>query len=448
MKTFSINPATEEIISEWEYEDKKTVLEKIDRIKEEFAKWSKTSFKERAERFLNLANDLRKNASDYALLITNEMGKPIKQSITEVQKCALVCEYYAENGENFLKNEVVETEAFESYVEFDPLGLVLAIMPWNFPFWQVFRCAVPSIMAGNVVMLKHSPNVFGCAVKIKEIFSRYFPPVFEVALIDTRIAEEIIPHFNAVSITGSTQAGSKVAEVAGKNLVKQVMELGGSDPFIVLEDADISRTAQIAVQARMVNNGQSCIAPKRFIINKKIYKEFTERVVELAKKISVGNPLEEKNDIGPLAREDILNNALRIIQDSNGKILLGGTRIGSKGYFLQPTIIADSSTNSAVFCEETFAPIMPIISVQDDETAILLANKSEFGLGASIWTQNIQKAKMLAKEIQSGLVFINGMVRSDPRLPFGGVKKSGYGRELSHYGIKEFVNIKTIWIER
>lgn len=459
----SINPATEEILGEFKEHSKSEVVEKTRKCNEaqkkwvaqstaqSTAQWAAQSMDFRAGRFKKLAEVLRLNSTECAKLMTLEMGKPIAQSKAEVEKCALVCEYYAENAARFLKEEAVDTDAKKSYVRFDPLGVILGIMPWNFPFWQVFRFAVPAIIAGNGVLLKHASNVPQCALRIEKLFTEAdFPDnLFKTLLIDSAAAAELIANdaVAGVSVTGSTHAGAVVAAHAGKYLKKCVLELGGSDPFIVLADADINLSCSIALQARTINTGQSCIAAKRFILEKSIAAEFEKKLIEHFKTLKTGNPMDETVNIGPLAKADLrdaLQNQLQDAISKGAKLLIGGNPIKGKGYFFEPTLITNLTKNMAVYKEEVFGPLMMLFIAENENEALALANDSEFGLGASIWTRDIEKGQRLAAQIEAGCVFINGMVKSDPRLPFGGIKKSGFGRELGNYGIKEFVNIKSV----
>jgi succinate-semialdehyde dehydrogenase/glutarate-semialdehyde dehydrogenase len=386
--------------------------------------------------------------------MTDEMGKPIQQSISEIEKCKWVCEYYAENAENFLEEEIIETDADKSYVQFDPLGVVLAIMPWNFPFWQVFRFAAPALMAGNVALLKHASNVQMCAREIESIFrDAGFPEgCFTTLLIGSSKVEQVIANSSvkAVTLTGSEIAGSKVAQFSGRYIKKTVMELGGSDPFIVLEDADIDKAVETGVKARLINNGQSCIAAKRFIIVENVFDKFKEQFVAKMKAQKIGDPLDESVDIGPMARRDLMEQLHDQVERSvkNGaKLICGGKPLDRKGNYYPPTVLTDIKPGMPAYEEELFGPVAALFKVEDVYQALEVANSSKYGLGASLWTEDLQKARELTRLIESGSVFINGLVKSDPRLPFGGVKFSGYGRELSHYGIKEFVNIKTVWIK-
>lgn len=449
----SINPATEEIIETYAELTEDQLYAEIDKSHDAFQEWRITSFSERRQHMLNAARVLRDNRESYARVLTLEMGKPIKQAYSEVEKCAWVCEYYANNAEEILKKETVETDASESYVQFDPLGVILAVMPWNFPYWQVFRFAAPAIMAGNVGLLKHSSNVPMSALSIEEVFLRAGFPlnVFRNLFIGSSMVEKVISHpkVRAATLTGSEGAGRTVGSTAGRNLKPSVLELGGSDPFIVLKDADLNQAVKTAVEARIINNGQSCIAAKRFIVVKDVIDEFERRFTSAVKNLKIGNPMDEQNDLGPMAREDLLLELDKLVKRSvamGARLLTGGERLGMKGYYYPATVLSGVKPGMPVFDEETFGPVAALITAQDEDDAIRIANESAFGLGASLWTQNLERAKRLAHRIESGSVFINGMVKSDPRLPFGGIKISGYGRELSHYGIKEFVNIKTVWI--
>lgn len=450
----TINPATGELVKSFSEMTKKEVDEIIDNSHEAFLSWREVSFAERSKLMMNASNVLKEQKEEYGKILTLEMGKPIKQAISEVEKCAWVCEYYAENAEKILNKEIIETDASQSYVQFDPLGVVLAVMPWNFPFWQVFRFAAPALMAGNVGILKHASNVPMSALAIEQVFSLAgFPQnAFKTLLIGSSQVSDVIknPKVKAATLTGSEHAGKKVASDSGKELKKTVMELGGSDPFIILKDAALEEAIDTAVTARLINNGQSCIAAKRFIVVEDVYQEFEKKFVEKMKNIKPGDPMEEDTELGPMAREDLLEELDDQVKRSvkkGAKLLCGGERLDRKGYYYPATVIAEIKPGMAAYNEELFGPVASLFKAKDDEDAIRIANDSDFGLGASLWTSDLQKAKVLARKIESGSVFINGLVKSDPRLPFGGVKISGYGRELSHYGIKEFVNIKTVWIK-
>ncbi|MCF8413689.1 MAG: NAD-dependent succinate-semialdehyde dehydrogenase [Melioribacteraceae bacterium] len=449
----SLNPATGEIARNFNEMTNEQVDELIQKSNETFLEWRFTDFSSRAILMRRAAEILRTEKLKFAEIITTEMGKIISESISEVEKCAWVCDYYAENAESILENELKESDGSESYVQFDPLGIVLAVMPWNFPFWQVFRFAAPGLMAGNVGLLKHASNVPQCALAIEEVFQKAeFPEfAFKALLIGSSKVDRILknPLVKAATLTGSEPAGKKVAETCGLELKKTVLELGGSDPFIVLKDADIENAAKVAVAARMLNNGQSCIAAKRFIIEKEVLPKFTNLFVEEIKKYNCGDPKNPNTNQGSLAREDLLlelDDQVRKSIEKGAGLELGGKRCERKGAFYEATVLSNVKKGMPAFDEELFGPVAAIIEAENEEHAISLANDSEFGLGASLWTKNISNAKKLAQHIETGSVFVNGLVKSDPRLPFGGVKKSGYGRELSDYGIKEFVNIKTVWI--
>lgn len=453
MSMRAVNPATEEEIASYDELTEDEVYVEIDRSYDAFHEWKLKTFPERRGHMLKAASILRENCSSYAKILTVEMGKPLKQALSEVEKCAWVCEYYADNAERILGREKAETDASESYVQFDPLGVILAVMPWNFPYWQVFRFAAPALMAGNVGLLKHSSNVPMSALAIEEVFTRAgFPPnVFKTLLVGSSMIERIISHpkVRAATLTGSDGAGRQVASIAGRNLKKTVLELGGSDAFIVLKDADVNQAAKIAVASRIINNGQSCIASKRFIVVKDVLRDFESRFVSIVKGLKIGDPMDEQNDVGPIAREDLLLELDKQVQESvklGARVLSGGKRLGMKGYYYPVTVLSNVKKGMPAYEQETFGPIAAIIKAEDEADAIRIANDTEFGLGANLWTQDTERAKQLAHSIEAGSVFINGMVHSDPRLPFGGIKNSGYGRELAQYGIKEFVNIKTVWI--
>jgi len=450
----SINPATGEPLKSIAEQTAAQVEASVANAQQAFCRWRQTGFPERSRLLLRAAGRLHAGKNSLARLMTGEMGKPVLQAVSEIEKCALVCEYYADNAAAMLAAEPIATEAAASYVRFDPLGVVLAVMPWNFPFWQVFRFAAPALMAGNVCLLKHASNVQGCAAAIEDIFREAgFPEhVFSNLRIGPSRVAALIAHplVRAVTLTGSDGAGREVAAAAGRSLKKVVLELGGSDPFIVLEDADLPKCVAAAVRSRMINNGQSCIAAKRFIIEKSILPAFQKDFIAAVAALKTGDPLDEGNDLGPLARADLLADLERQVAASLGcgaRVLVGGGRLGEgPGFYFQPTILADVAPGMPAYDEELFGPVAALIAAADEDDAVRIANDTWFGLGASIWTSDLDKAKELAARIEAGSVFINGMVKSDPRQPFGGVKMSGFGRELSHYGIKEFVNIKTVVI--
>jgi len=453
MKIKSINPYTEEINEEYDLMSMEQVNEEFKSVRIAFTQWSRTDIHKRLKLIKKAAETLRKNTKKYAEIMTKEMGKPIKESTAEVEKCAWLCDYYAENAENMLKPEHISTEAKKSYVVFEPMGIVFAIMPWNFPFWQVFRCAIPSLAAGNACVLKHASNVPMSALAIEEVFTVSGFPInlFKTLLIDSKTAMQIIDEdkVDAVSLTGSNHAGSQVAALAGKNIRKVVLELGGSDPFIVLEDADIKKAAKTATQSRMLNAGQSCIAAKRFIVMKSVSDEFIKELSQNIKVLKMGDPMDASTDIGPMARKEFQTDLEKQLEDAKkrGAKILQNDNIPPRGFFFAPSVVSNAPRKSKVLSEEVFGPIAPVIIINNEEELIKVANDTEFGLGASIWSKNTERAEKLATHIQAGCIAINTMVKSDPRLPFGGVKKSGIGRELSHYGLKEFVNIKTVVVE-
>jgi succinate-semialdehyde dehydrogenase/glutarate-semialdehyde dehydrogenase len=450
----SINPATEEQIGDYPDHTAAQIESALAAAQAAFAHWRVTDIASRGALFKLLAAVLRRQRTPLAELMTAEVGKTIASSEAEVDKCALGCEFFADNAARFLLPQAVASDASSSYVRFDPLGPVLAIMPWNFPLWQVFRFAVPALSAGNVGILKHAPNVPGCALAIERAFAEAgFPRGTFTALLvsDNQIAEKLVDHpaVRAVTLTGSERAGAAVAAAAGKVLKKTVMELGGSDPFIVLADADIPSVAQSAAEARCINNGQSCIAAKRFIVEHAVADKFQSAFVAAMNAMKLGDPMDRATQVGPLARLDLLENLHDQVQRSVkqcAKLLAGGHRRPGKGFFYQPTVLAEVAPGMIAFDEETFGPVAAVIVAKNPQHAVELANQSRFGLGASIWTADVDRAQSLAANINAGCVFINGPVKSDPRLPFGGVIHSGWGRELSEWGIREFVNVKTVWV--
>lgn len=433
---------------EFTSEDIDRALEKANKV---FQDWKKTSFKERSQLMMKAAEELKKNKKEYAETITREMGKPIKQSIAEVEKCAWVCEYYAENAENHLAPEEIETDAERSYINYAPMGVVLAIMPWNYPFWQVFRFAAPALMAGNVGVLKHASNTMMCGEKIEQIFERAgFPEgIFQNLLIGSKKVEEVLSdeRVKAVTLTGSGPAGSAVAQTAGKLIKKSVLELGGSNALVVFEDADLEETVETCVQARFQNTGQSCIAGKRLLVHKDIAEKFTGMFTEKVKSLKAGDPMDEDTYIGVQAREDLakdLEEQVNKSVDMGAELLTGGDR---KNAFFAPAVLKGVTKEMPMFSEETFGPAIGITVFNNDEEAVELINDTQFGLGVSLFTSAPDRAKKLIPKIEDGAVFINELVKSDPRLPFGGTKNSGYGRELSNFGIREFVNIQTIYFK-
>lgn len=451
----SINPANNQVIKTYQEISDNELSVLLNNMQSAFEDWKTKSFNFRASLMKTAAEILRSKREEYSRLMTLEMGKPIVQSRAEIDKCAWVCEYYADNAENFLQDEFVQTDASKSFVTFQPLGVVLAVMPWNFPFWQVFRFAAPTLMAGNVGLLKHASNVSGCSLAIEEIFSEAgFPEfVFKSIILGSSRVKELIsnPIVQAVSLTGSVPAGKSVAAAAGSYIKKTLLELGGSDPYVVLEDADLSETVQTCVASRLINGGQSCIAAKRFIVVEKVYDKFVEMYVDYMKQKKMGDPFDESNDIGPQAsaklRDELHDQVLRSI-NSGAKLLLGGFIPDIPGAYYPPTVLVDVKPGMPAFDEELFGPVAAIIKAVDETDAINLANKSVFGLGAAVFTKDTAKGEKIAREkLNAGSCFVNQFVRSDPRLPFGGIKESGYGRELSIFGIREFVNIKTVVVK-
>ena len=453
MSIASVNPATGETISLFEPLSDSEIEQKLKRSIEAFGINRERSFADRAERMQRAAEILESRANEFARTITLEMGKPIGAAVAEVQKCALVCRHYAENAERYLTDEHVKTEAKETYVRFEPIGPVLAVMPWNFPFWQVFRFAAPALMAGNAGLLKHASNVPQSALAIEEIFREagFDRGEFQTLLITSNQVASLLgdERVKAATLTGSEPAGADVASKAACSIKKSVLELGGSDPFIVMPSADLDAAVKTAVKARIINNGQSCIAAKRFIVHASIFDTFEQRFVAAMNALRLGDPLDESTDIGPLATPQIVDDIEKQIDASvaaGAKLLTGGKRVGKKGNFYAPTVLTDIPRNAPAFGEETFGPVASLFRVKDAEEAISLANATKFGLGASVWTRDDAERDRFVSGIESGQVFVNAMVASDPRVPFGGVKHSGFGRELGVYGIREFVNIKTVWI--
>lgn len=450
----AVNPATEELIRDYPEHGASQIEQSLARAERAFHDWRRTPFVQRAELLKRVAEHLRRNLNRHARTMTEEMGKAIAESEAEVEKCAWVCEHYAENAERYLAPETIESDAGHSFIRYDPLGPVLAVMPWNFPYWQVFRFAAPTIMAGNVALLKHASNVPGCALAIEAVFRDAGAPegIFTTLLIPSEPVNEIVrnPIIRAVTLTGSEPAGAAVASQAGAVIKKTLLELGGSDPFVVLADADADAAAQAAATARTINAGQSCIAAKRFIVEKAIADRFERALTDRMAQLKVGDPLDRANQLGPLARGDLVDELHDQVQRSmqtGAKLLTGGQPLEGKGYFYPPTVLGAVEPGMAAFDEETFGPVAAVIRARGIDHALELANRSDFGLGASLWTADTARGKELAAEIESGAVFVNGIVKSDPRLPFGGIKRSGYGRELSALGIREFVNIKTVWVK-
>jgi succinate-semialdehyde dehydrogenase/glutarate-semialdehyde dehydrogenase len=454
MTITAISPANGQPIKvyrEMTPDEVETVIQEVD---DTFAEWRRTSFKSRAKLMQKAAKVLREGKNDYARLMAEEMGKPIRGGIAEAEKCAWVCDYYAENAEAFLADELVDSDASRSYVTYRPLGVVLAVMPWNFPFWQVFRFAAPGLMAGNVAVLKHASNVPGCALAIESVFERAgFPEgAFRTLLIGHKQVETVIenPRVKACTLTGSTPAGRSVAGAAGKALKKSVLELGGSDPYLILEDADLEKAAATCAASRLINSGQSCIAAKRFIVSKPVKEEFTDLLIKEMKVAKLGDPLSEETTVGPQARADLRDDLHRQVTDSvrkGAEVALGCEVPEDTGAYYPPSVLVDVHKGMPAFDEELFGPVAAIITAEDERHAIELANDTDFGLGAAVFTQDLERGEWIAsKQLEAGCCFVNAFVKSDPRLPFGGIKQSGYGRELGRHGIREFVNTKTVYI--
>ena len=448
-KLVTVNPTSGQILNEYENMTKENINELVRRAREAFSDWKK-DIQKRADSLYAFADEIRKNKENLAVTATREMGKAIKESRSEIDKCAWTIEYYADNGKIFTSDEIVNTDARKSVIIFEPIGVIGSIMPWNFPYWQALRFAAPSLMAGNTIVLKPASATMQCGIEIEKAFINAGIPrgIFQTMIGDSSTAETLIDsEINAVTFTGSVQVGGKVAQRATSQLKKTVLELGGSDPFIVCEDADIEKASTGAVKGRFINCGQSCIASKRFIITKEIAGEFIEKFVSKTEKLRVGDPLLDDTDIGPLVNSKSLNNIENIVSKSikeGAEVATGGERSNSNGFFYRPTIMKKVSPKMEVASEEVFGPIAPVITVEEEKDAIKVANNSKYGLGASIWTQDLEKAEKLSRSIESGIVTVNNVVISDPRVPFGGIKNSGFGRELSRYGMLEFVNVKSI----
>lgn len=451
----TINPANGQVIARYRESSAREVETVLRKAEEAWLQWRQTNFEERANLMRRAGAILRANAQGYAELMATEMGKPLPQGKAEVEKCAWACDYYADHAARFLADELVETDASKSYVSYRPLGPVLAVMPWNFPFWQVFRFAAPALMAGNAAVLKHSSNVFGCALEIEKIFKEAgFPDgLFATLLISSKKVKQVIQHpvIRAVTLTGSTPAGKAVASQAGAVVKKTVLELGGSDPYVVLEDADLELAVETCVNSRLINSGQSCIAAKRFIVVRPVLQEFTERYVESMKRKKMGDPFEPGVDLGPQARRDLrdqLHLQVRRSVAKGARLLLGGEVPRGEGAFYPPTVLAGVTKGMPAYDQELFGPVAAIIEAKDEDDAIRIANDTSFGLGAAVFTRDVERGERIARDrLEAGSCFVNALVRSDPRLPFGGIKESGYGRELSVFGIREFVNVKTVWIK-
>lgn len=446
----TVNPATEEIMKRYEIMTKEQINDKAKKARNRFQDWKKDVGK-RKDFLHDFANELRREKENLARTATNEMGKAIKEARSEVEKCAWVIEYYADNGQIFSTDEVVNTDARKTVIKFQPIGVVGSIMPWNFPYWQALRFAAPSLMIGNTIVLKPASATMQCGIEIEKTFIKAGLPeaVFQTLVGDSSIAETLIDSddINAVTFTGSVPVGAKVAQRATSKLKKTVLELGGSDPFVVCEDADVEKASSGAVKGRFINCGQSCIASKRFIVVKKVADEFIEKFVQKTEELKVGDPLSDGTDIGPLVNASSLDKIDSQVKESvreGAEILTGGEQVGKKGYFYRPTVLKNVNPRMSIAQEEVFGPVAPIIVAGNENESIELANNSDYGLGASIWTQDLDKAERFSSSLESGIVSVNNVVASDPRVPFGGVKKSGFGRELSRYGMLEFVNIKSV----
>ena len=448
----SINPYTEKVIKTYNKHTADDVNEIIIEANESFNNWKNLQLKQRIDIILIIKQNLIDDKLNSAKEITIEMGKPLSESLLEIDKCVWLCDYYIDNAENILKNEFIKTEAKKSYISFEPLGIILGIMPWNFPYWQVFRFVIPTIISGNITLVKHAPNVTGCCLRINKIFSKNINyKIFESLVLEDKEVKNIIenPLIKGVSLTGSDKAGSAVGKLAGKHIKKTLLELGGSDAFIVCEDANIRKAAKKAVMARMLNTGQSCIAAKRFIVHENIKDEFVNHLIKNLKSMAIGDPMLKDTQIGPLARKDLLNQLNQLFEDAinkGAKIIYKMKNIPKNGYFFAPCVIENIDSSMQVYKCETFGPLFSIYTFKKQNDAIKLANDTLYGLGGSVWSKDIKNAENLAKEIYTGAVFINEITKSDPRLPFGGVGLSGIGRELGTYGIKEFINVKTIYI--
>ncbi len=450
----SQNPYTEQILGEWPDHSAEDIERKLAIAHATFQTWKRTTIEERAQLFRVLANNLRSKSRELGSLATQEMGKPITTAIAEIEKCALGCDYYADQTANFIAPEVITTDASRSEIRYQPLGPILAVMPWNFPFWQVLRFAAPAIMAGNVGLLKHASNVPQCALALETLFTEAgFPEgVFQTLLVRANAIESILrdPRIKAVTLTGSEPAGRDVARIAGDEIKPSVLELGGSDPFIVFPDADLEAAMNTAVTARLQNNGQSCIAAKRFLLHKSIANSFLEKFVQAFEAMHIGDPMDDATQIGPLAtarlRADLDDQVKRSVA-AGAKVLTGGTFVGDKGFFYAPTILTDVTSTVPAYHEELFGPVAIVMTFETLEEAINIANNTCFGLGSSVWTKDVDIIEHCVQNIEAGSVFVNGMVKSDPRLPFGGIKRSGYGRELSWEGMRAFMNVKTVWIK-
>ncbi len=446
----TVNPFTNQTVKTFSSHSDAVVKEKIELADRAWQEWKRASFADRAAIIRQAGELLQKNKRKYAELITLEMGKLLKESIVEIEKCAKACEFYAANAEYFLKEELIQTEAEKSYIFYEPIGIVFGVMPWNFPFWQVIRYAIPTLMAGNVCVLKHASNVPQCALELETLFREAKLPdgCFQTLLIEAAAVKAVIENdkVKAVTLTGSEAAGSNVASAAGKVIKKSVLELGGSDPFIVLDDADLTKTVDTAIKSRMINAGQSCIAAKRFIVTGAVAEKFTQLVKEKILALKAGNPMEDESDIGPMARADLAIQLKKQVDDSVTKgasVVTGGRHVNA---LFEPTLLTNVKPGMPAFDEEIFGPVLCVIVAKDEDEAVTLANASRFGLGGSVWTEDKVRGLAIARRVESGSVYVNTLMKSDQRLPFGGIKKSGYGRELSKEGIREFVNVKSVMV--
>jgi len=450
----SVNPATGNEIEQYARYSSDEVEARLNRAESAFAVNRERSFEARARRLEQAADLLEDRADEYGALMTREMGKPLDQAVAEAEKCAWVCRYYAEHAADFLADESVETDAQKSYVAYEPLGPVLAVMPWNYPFWQLFRFGAPALMAGNAVLLKHAPNVTGCALAMEDLLQEagFEDYEFQTLLVDEETVGEVLAdrRVRAATLTGSVGAGKAVAQQAAAQVKPTVLELGGSDPFIVCEDADLDAAASVGCTARMQNNGQSCIAAKRFIVEKVIAEDFTNRFIEQVESLRAGDPTDPHTDIGPMARADLRDQVHDQVERAIGDgavAAVGGHTMEHEGFYYAPTVLTDVEPGTVAFDEEIFGPVASVVVADDAEHAVTLANDTRFGLGGSVFTEDRDKGERMARELEVGCAFVNEMTKSDPRLPFGGIKDSGYGRELSHHGIREFVSAKTVWVE-
>ncbi len=450
MKVSTVNPSNENILVEYDVMSKDKVNDIVKRSKSAFVDWKKDIHK-RIELIHRFAEELRKNKKQLAIVASNEMGKPIKEAISEIEKCAWAMEFYGDNGQIFMNDEALNSDARKTLITFQPLGVIASIMPWNFPYWQALRFAAPSMTIGNTIVLKPASATLQCGIEIEKLFNKVgFPEgVFQTLVGNSTVAEHLLdtPDIDAVTFTGSTSVGSKVAQKAGSNLKKCVLELGGSDPFIVCGDADLEKAAEGAVKGRFINCGQSCIASKRFFVERSVANEFEENFVHKTEQLKVGDPLSEDTDIGPMVNSkglETIQSQVKDAVDNGAQVLTGGSRIDEKGYYYKPTILKNITNKMRIYHEETFGPVASLSIVNDEKEAIKIANESSFGLGASVWTKNLDKAEQISKVLESGMVSVNNMLVSDPRVPFGGIKHSGFGRELSKYGMLEFVNVKSV----